>query len=211
MTVTYPRTDIISVDFADQSFELMVRQELGSRQAAGPTYGKSFGSGIWQAAYVTGPMPNDDAVAYAALLNSLDGVIGTFEACDLRRQYPRKYPDGTGASDGVLASVNASTKALSLSGLAASQVISVGDYLSFDYGTSRALHQAVETVMANSSGVTAQFEVKPAIRPGWTASPATTVKLKLPRGVFSLVPGSVASKQQGALHSVVSFQAIQTF
>lgn len=204
-------TTILDVDFADQSFELMARQELGSRQANGSTYGKSFGSGIWQASYVTGPLPNDDAVAYAALLNSLDGVIGTFEACDLRRQYPRLYPAGTGANDGTLASVNASTKALSLSGLAAGQVLSVGDYLSFTYGTSRALHQVVQAVTADSSGDTTEFEVRPSIRPGWATSPSTAVKLKLPRGVFSLVPGSVSSKPSGGIHTVVSFQAIQTF
>lgn len=202
-------TTILDVDFADQSFSLLARQELGSRQAGGSTYGKSFGSGIWQASYTTGPMPNDDAVAYEALLNSLDGVIGTFEACDLRRQYPRLYPTGAGANNAVLATVNASTVALSLSDLVANQVVSVGDYLSFDYGTSRALHQAVQSVTANSSGITPEFAVRPAIRPGYTIGAA--VKLKLPRGVFSLAPGSVSPKANGALHTVVSFQAIQTF
>lgn len=211
MTITYPRTDILDIDIADQSFLLVARQELGSRSANGTTYGKSFGSALWTVSYTTGPIPNDDALAYEALLNSLDGVIGSFEAYDMRRAYPRKYPGGTGANDGVLASVNDNNKAITLSGLASGQIISAGDYLSFTYGTSRALHQVVETVTADSSGDTAEFEVRPHLRPGWTLSPAITVTLKQPSGIFSLVPNSVQPKANGALHTVISWQAVQTF
>lgn len=211
MTVTYPRTDVLDIDIADQTFALVSRQELGSRSANGTTYGKDFGSALWTVAYTTGPIANDDALAYEALLNSLDGVIGSFEAYDMRRAYPRLYPTGTGANNGVLASVNSNNKAISLSGLVAGQVVSRGDYLSFTYGTSRALHQAVESVTANGSGVTGEFEVRPHLRTGWTLSPATAVTLKEPSGLFSLVPNSVASRASGALHSVISFQAIQTF
>lgn len=211
MTITYPRTDVLDIDIADQTVSLVSRQEFGSRSANGTTYGKDFGSALWTVSFTTGPIPNDDALAYEALLNSLDGVIGSFEAGDLRRPYPRLYPTGTGANDGVLASVNANNKAISLSGLAASQVVSIGDYLSFTYGTSRALHQVMETVTANGSGTTSEFEVRPHLRPGWTLSPAIAVTLKNPAGIFSLVPGSVQSKASGALHSVISFQAVQTF
>lgn len=186
----------------------MSRQEF-SRQANGVTRGKDFGSAIWMATYTTGPLPNDDALAYEALLNSLDGVIQPFEAFDLRRPYPRAHPTGSGASDGVLLTVNDNNKAMSLSGLTSGQVISAGDYLSFTYGDSRAVHQAMETVTADGSGETAEFEIRPYIRPGWTISPATTVKLKNPRGLFSLMPGTVTSRSSGGIHSVISFQAVQ--
>jgi hypothetical protein len=211
VSVTYPRTDVLNIDIADQTISLVSRQEFGSRSANGTTYGKDFGSALWTVGFTTGPIANDDAIAYEALLNSLDGVIGSFEAYDMRRAYPRMYPTGTGANNGVLASVNANNKAISLSGLVASQVVSRGDYLSFTYGTSRAFHQAVETVTANGSGVTGEFEVRPHLRPGWTLSPSTTVTLKAPSGLFSLVPGSVTARASGALHTVVSFQAVQTF
>lgn len=207
MALTFPRTDILTmVDYADQNIRLFSRQET-SRTAYGRTIGKDLGSGIWMADYTTVPLPNDDALAFEAALNSLDGVIQPFEACDLRRQYPRAYPTGAGANDSALASVNSNNKALSLSGLAAGQVVSSGDYLSFAYGDSRAFHQAVETITANGSGATGQFEVRPHLRPGWTLS--TAVKLKSPRGLFTLVSGSVSSKLNGALHSVISFQAVQ--
>ena len=209
MSISFPRTDIMTmVEYsADTSPpQLVTRQEM-SRQASGRTIAKSFGSGLWLANYVTGPLLNDAAGAFEAALDSLDGAVQTFEACDLRRLFPRVYPDGTGANDGVLASVNANNKALALSGLVAGQIVSAGDYLSFTYGTARALHRVVETVTANGSGVTAQFEVRPHIRPGFTISAA--VKLKNPRGIFTLVPGSVSTRPAGAQHTVISFQATQ--
>lgn len=207
MTITFPRTTILDVDFADQTFQLISRQEL-SRQANGRTIGKDFGSAVWVATYTTKPLLNDDALAYEALLDSLDGVVQTFEASDLRRPYPRSYPTGAACNNGVLVSVNANNKALALSGLVAAQVVSAGDYLSFTYGSSRALHRVAESVTANGSGVTAQFEVRPHLRAGYSISAAVT--LKTPRGIFTLVPGSVSSKPHGGMHSVISFQAVQS-
>lgn len=207
MTIVFPRTDILSsVGYSDQTFHLISRQEQ-SRTAYGRTIAKDLGSAIWMATYTTGELPNDDALVFEAMLNSLDGAIQPFEASDLRRINPRAYPDGAGASDGLLSSVNTNTKALALSGLAVGQIVSAGDYLAFDYADSRALHQAVESVTTNDSGVTAQFEVRPHIRPGWTIG--TTVKLKSPRGLFSLMPGTVSSRLNGPLYSIISFQAVQ--
>jgi hypothetical protein len=208
MAISFPRTDILTqVNFADQTFQLVSRQEL-SRQANGQTIGKDFGSAIWTATYTTVPLPNDDAVAYEAALNSLDGVIEPFEAYDLRRIYPREYPTGS-CNDGVLNSVNVNNKAISLSGLAAGQIVSAGDYLSFTYGSSRALQQVMESVTADGSGLTSEFEVRPHIRPGFTLSPSTAVTVKIPSGLFTLVPGSVSSKLSGSIYSSVSFQGVQ--
>ena len=208
MSISFPRTDILTAAaFADQTFQLTSRQET-SRTAGGVTLAKDLGSALWVASYTTDRLPNDDALAYEAALNSLDGAVQSFEARDLRRSYPRSYPTGSGANDGTLLSVNANNKALALSGLVAGQVVSAGDYLSFTYGSSRALHQAMESVTANGSGTTAQFEVRPHIRAGYTLSVAVT--LKLPSGIFMLVPGSVSSRIADGLFSVVSFQAMQS-
>lgn len=206
MAINSPRADIFTLtDYQDQTFQLQSRQEL-SRTAGGQTLAKDLGSCLWLGSWTTWPIPNDDALAFEAALNSLDGAIQAFEAGDLRRLYPRLYPDGAGANDGALATVT-SAKTMTLSGLAAGQVISAGDYLSFTYGTSRALHQAAESVAANGSGVTPAFEVRPYIRAGYALS--AVVKLKLPRGLFTLMPNSVSSKLNGGLHSVVTFQAVQ--
>jgi hypothetical protein len=207
MALTFPRTDILtSVAFEDQSFKLQTRQEY-SRTSGGRTIGKDLGPALWMARYTTVPLPNDDALAFEAALNSLDGVIFPFEAGDLRRIYPRSKPDGSFSDTGVIATLNVNNKAMSLSGLDAGMVLSPGDYLSFDYGDSRALHQLVEGATANGFGTTPQFEVRPYIRAGATVGEA--VRLKRPSGLFTLMPNTIESRLNGAIHSVVSFQAIQ--
>lgn len=204
MALSFPCTDILTaVKFADQSFRSMSIQELSGR--GNVVRGKDFGSAVWVADYETVPLANDDAVSYEAMLTSLDGVIRPFEASDLRRIWPRNYPLGTGANDGTLTSVT-NSKTVVLSGLVAAQVVSRGDFLSFDYGTSRALHQVMETVTA-SGGVTPGFEVRPYVRAGYTISGVVT--LKTPRGRFTLLPESVDSKLHGKMHSVISFRAVQ--
>jgi hypothetical protein len=209
MAITFPRSDILTaVGFTSPfSFEPVSRQEL-SRLASGRSIGKDLGPALWFATYTTEELRNDDAVDFAAMLDSLDGVIQTFEAWDLRRPDPRRHTDGS-ASDGVLHSVNANNKAISLSGLNAGQIVSRGDYLSFNYGTSRALHRVQETIVADQSGLTVEFEVRPHLRPGWTISPATSVNLKAPRGIFTLMPGSVAPKQARGTSGIVTFQIVQ--
>lgn len=207
MAVTFPLADIVTgVSFQDQVFQLMVRQEY-SRTAGGVTIGKDLGSALWSASYTTMPLENRDALAYEARLNALDGVVWPFEAGDLRAQLPRAYPGGDFADTGKLASVNANNKAIALKGLTAGHQISVGDYLSFDYGDSRALHQVIEAATANGAGTTPQFEVRPHLRPGWELE--TEVTLAVPTGLFVLMPGSVQPKAQGGLHTVITFKATQ--
>jgi hypothetical protein len=215
MAITFPRTDVMNAQIAGLgraigftppfSFEPVERQEI-SRTAGGAPIGKDFGPSLWFGTLTTEELPNDDALDYAALLNSLDGVIGTFEAWDLRRPTPRQYTDGS-ASDGVLQSVNANNKALRLSGLNAAQIVSRGDYLSFDYGTNRALHRVMETVTANGAGLTPEFEVRPHLRPGWELE--TDVNLSAPRGIFTRMPGPITATQTRGPFGVIAFQIVQ--
>jgi hypothetical protein len=207
VSISFPRTDILTPFlFASQSLRLSSRQEF-SRMGSGITIGKDLGPALWFADYTTVAMPNDDALVLEAKLNSLDGVIGTFEAGDIRRPYPRAHQDGIFGDTGVIHSVNANGKALSLSGLDAGMALSIGDYLSFDYGGARALHQVVEAVVANGAGLTTEFEVRPHIRSGWSLS--TAVTLKLPKGIFTLAPDSIASATAGPIDSTISFKAVQ--
>src|SRR5947209_7413465 len=132
MAITYPRTDILTpFYFSSQAFRLVSRQDL-SRLASGRVIGKDFGPALWLADIATVAIPNDDALTFEAKLNSLDGVINAFEAGDIRRPYPKAFANGVFSDTGVLASVDTSNKAMSLSGLPAAFALSVGDYLSFD-------------------------------------------------------------------------------
>lgn len=209
MTIAFPRTDILAPFlYATQSFRLVSRQET-STQASGVVRGKDLGSALWMADYSTFALPNDDALTLEAKLNSLDGVIGVFEAGDVRRSYPKAHPGGAFGDTAKLNSVDASTRAISLKGLDAGFQLSVGDYLAFDYGGSRALHQVMEDIAADGTGLTGLFEVRPHVRPGYVLSPNTAVTLKQPKGRFTLLPGSISTASQGPVFSVVSFKAAQ--
>lgn len=207
MTISYPRSDILTtVGFEPPFvFDLIDRQEQ-SRTALGRTIVKDLGPQLWRATYTTAELLNDALVDFQAMLASLNGAVGTIEAWDIRRPWPNLYRTGT-AANGTLAAVNGNTKALALNGLNAGQVISRGDYLSFDYAGKRALHQAMESVTANGAGATGQFEVRPFIRAGWNLG--TAVNLKAPRGVFALVPGSVTPTQTRGKAGKVTFQAVE--
>lgn len=207
MSITFPRTDMLSlVGFeAPFNFDLDPQQET-SRLADGTSIGKDLGPALWFGSYTTEELYNDVLVDYQAVLNSLDGVVNPFEAWDIRRPWPRAYKDGS-AHDGVLASVNANNKALTLSGLNAGQVVSRGDYLSFTYTGGRALHQVMETVTANGAGLSPQFEVRPHLRAGWSLSAA--VSLKAPRGLFTLAPKSVVSTQTRGKYGRLTFKIEQ--
>ncbi len=187
---------------------LVSRQEL-STQASGVVRGKDLGPALWMGDFTTIALHNSRASEFEAMLDSLDGVIHSFEASDLRKRYPTAYPTGAFIDSGVLNSVNVNNKALSLRGVPAGYVVSPGDYLSFDYSGSRALHRTVEGATANGSGLTTEFEVRPHIRAGWVLSPDTPVKLKMARGLFTLAKDSRSSKLVSGRHSVITFQAIQ--
>jgi hypothetical protein len=209
MAISFPRSDILTaVGFAPPfMFEPMSRQEL-SRLASGASIGKDLGPELWFGTFTTEELRNDDALDFAAMLGSLDGVINTFEAWDLRRPTPRRHTDGSG-NDAILVGVNANNKALSLRGLVEGQIISRGDYLSFDYGDNRALHRAMETVTADELGRSGEVEVRPHLRPGWTVDPETEVNLKAPRGIFTLMPGLKVPTQTRGTFGTVSFQIVQ--
>lgn len=211
MAITYPRTDIMSFCAYSPSavpLRLVVRQELSSREASGKTYAKDFGPALWMGSWTTIPMLNDDAIAFEAMLNSLDGVINLFEGRDLRKPYPRFYPTGTFNDTGKINSIGSNGKSLSLKGLDAGFKLAVGDFLAFNVGTHRALHQVMEAVTA-SGGVTAEFEVRPHIWPGTATDVAVT--LKQPSALFSLNPGSISPQMNGGLYTAISFEATQAW
>jgi hypothetical protein len=202
VAISFPRTDIFApYYFSAQSFRLVSRQET-STQASGVVRGKDLGSALWVGDWTTIVLTNADAVAFEAKLNSLDGAILPFTAGDVRNPYPRLYADGVFTDSGTLYSVATDNKTITLGGLASGFTVSAGDYLSFAYGTSQALHQVVETAVAATG-----FEVRPHIRPGFTTGAAVT--LKRPTANFTLLPGSVQTQSQGPVDSVVSFKAIQ--
>lgn len=209
MTITFPRTDIMSLCSYTpdgEPWDLKQRQEY-SRTAIGRTTGKDLGPALWAGGFSSVPMSSDDMVDFEAALNSLDGVLNTFEARDLRRQYPRSAPTGVFGDTGTIYAIQ-SNKSLRLTGLDSAFVISRGDYLAFDFGGNRYLHQAMETVTA-VAGLTPYFEVRPYIKAGLVLSPSIAVKLKQPSAVCALVPSSIQKRMINGVQGTISFQAMQ--
>jgi len=193
MAITYPLTDLVAQGrFQAGHLRIRWRQER-SITAGGVTIGKDLGPALWVGQFQTRPYKTDEAMAIEAQLASLDGVIGTFEAYDVRRARPANA--SAGFSDaGVTISGTPTASALALAGLPAGFQVAVGDHLAFTYAGKRALHQAVEAATADGTGVTPAFEVRPYIRVGATAGLA--VSLVQASGVFALDVDGVSEPQQ---------------
>ena len=126
---------------------------------------------LWTAEVKLGVMLMAEAVQFEALLDILRPTGRTFFAYDVRRRFPMADPTGSilGASAPVIASLP-NAREMTISGLPAGYVVSIGDYLSFDYGGRRALHRLVSGAVASAGGVTPVFEITPMIRPGAAVS-----------------------------------------
>lgn len=161
------------------------------------------------------PLPHRRAQQLMALIEALRGPMNSFYIYDLRYLYPAADPDGSilGSSTPQLNSLNANNKALSLKGLPADYVVTAGDFLSWNYGSDparRAYFRAAETVTANGSGVTAEFQVSDFIPPGSSAGIAVT--LVKPAMKAKLVAGSVQEQVDSSdpTRTTISFSVRQT-
>ena len=162
-----------------------------SQMADGTILKASLGASLWRGRLNLVPRTHADAQAIEALVSVLKRPGASFLARDPRRVGPKLDPTGStlGASTVQINSLNVDNRQISLKGLPAAYVISVGDMLSFTYGSSPtryALHRVVEAATANGSGVTPQFEVTPLIRSG--AAVDATVTLVKPVCKAVLLP-----------------------
>lgn len=151
----------------------------------------SLGSRLWEADVTL--IAQDDPGGIDAVLAALQVPGRTFFADARKRPYPIKDPTGSilGAAIPVIASLPAGGRSLTLSGLPAGYILSAGDFLSFTRGSPlrHEMHQIVTDAVASGGGVSAEFEVVPAIRPGVTVS--TPVVLARPFCRALIVPGSL--------------------
>jgi hypothetical protein len=145
-----------------------------------------------------------------ALVGGLGGSVGSFYAWNPAAQYPAADPDGSalGSSEVKISGLGSTVKDLALKGLPAGYVLTAGDMLAFDYGsTSRALHQVVtDTVTADEDGVTPTFEIHPPRRQG--AAINDVVSLKRPAAEMRIIPGTLSLTVEGLIGRT-GFEAIQ--
>lgn len=159
------------------------------------------------------PMYNEEASQVQALIDNLDGAINSFFLWPPHRPYPQADPDGTilGGNTVQIRSVGANNKSLALKGLPPGYVVTLGDSMAWDFGSSparRAFHTATATVTADANGDTAEFGVTPHLRPGTVADLA--VNLKKPAAKVFIVPDSFQpGTAQGIVTTGMSFQVMQ--
>lgn len=171
--------------------------ELGEAVLANETGGgevirSDYGARLWYGTVTLAPAKPVAVESIKALIRPLQDSRASFLL------YPRHKARATGGGSlseplGQISTLPANNRLLTLKGLPASYQIARGDFLSFIYGSSPsryAFHQVVDSTMANSSGVTGQFEVVPPIRPG--AAVDTGVQFNRPRLKAVMVPGSLS-------------------
>lgn len=143
-------------------------------------------------------------------LKHLDGRDGTFLAYDTRRPYPASDPDGVtlGAAVVKVRTKGSNNRSLSLEDLTGGYVLTKGDKGSILYdGTKRHLFELMESVTADGSGDTAEFEIQPPLPVGVDVGDVVT--LIKPCAKFKLVAGSYrASSSAGNMASGPGFSAI---
>jgi hypothetical protein len=170
--------------------------ELGEAVLANETGGgevirSDYGSRLWYGTVTLAPRKPVLVENIKALIRPLQDARASFL---LYPRHKRRATGGGALSEpiGQINSLPTNNRLITLKGLPASYVITRGDFLSFIYSSSPsryAFHQVVESINANGSGVTGQFEVVPPIRPG--AAVDTGVQFNKPRLKAVMVPGSL--------------------
>lgn len=204
-------TDAImtAIPWASVKFGPSSGQEL-SRQGDGTILAKNLRDPLWMAELTSVQMDLDAFNDAVALIEALDGSIGTFYVWNAARAYPRLDPTGAilGAASVTIDALETSPFNLTLTGLPPLYDLSRGDMLSFDFGNDpvhRALHRIVTGGEADTSG-DVDLTVFPQLRIGVTT--ALPVTLKKAAMEARLIPGSFEA-EAGADGGRVRLSALQ--
>lgn len=204
-------TDIVSIlPPTGWTFQLGISDEVAGQRGV-QVRTKQLGPDLWKAHYESNQLTPALARKLKGMITLLLSQRGTFYVWDPRGQYPAADPLGAlilTPADIKINSLNADSQRMSLKGLPVGYTVTAGDYLSFTYGSARALHQigSPVTTTADGSGITAEFYVAPRIRSG--ASVNAVVTLQKPTAEMLIIPSSF-SVQEFPLGGSISFDAVQ--
>lgn len=198
MSLTFPR-DMPSAGVGEETFEIQ-RVDYLSPEAGGRLGSMSAGYPLWGGEWALPTKGQARADEWRAWISAQRGSTRLFYGYETARRVPLAYQDsnmlallraGGGAFDGKATSwsVNGTRDVLTLNGLPAGLVLTWGDYCGFEWTTSsqarRSLVRAVESVVANGSGVAA-FAVEPPLP--LLTSGAALANLYRPSCLMRLVP-----------------------
>lgn len=152
-----------------QEFELQ-RVDYTAPEAGGRVGGVQAGFPLWAATWTIGKIGEGKSDELRAFVAELRGAIRTFYGFDLRRQYPKAYPQGFAAMTRVDGSpfygnaaswssaIDASDDCLlSLTGLPSGFIVSTGDYVMHrwddtDYPAGNQQRRTVSRVIRDGGG-----------------------------------------------------------
>ncbi len=166
---------------------------------------------LWQGDVTLRPLLHTDARQLMAKFNALGGSMEAFYLANPLGWWPKADPGGAvyGSSTPTILSINADRKRVAFSGLTAGLVLSAGDFFAVDYNSGRrALIQLVEGGTVDSSGETAELEVRPHLRSGITTT--LSVDFSKPAAKVKIVPGSLTQQYHNANRTRISFMVRQT-
>lgn len=198
MSLTYPYNLLDMFPGTSTEFDLLYRQEY-SRTAGGFTIAKDMGTPLWRASYLSYSMMPNQLDAWRARLKALDGSVQRFMAHPMTRCYPIAHANGQGLGsvDAVkVATIGVNNKSVTLSGLPAGYMASVGDYMQ--------IGQQLYQIIDRSAGL----EVRPHLAPGTAVG--NTVVLVKPAVPMIIMPGTLTTTAELATgRGAVSFQAVE--
>ena len=210
MAISYPVDILQGWPGWTLSFDLLYRQEQ-SRQANGVTRIKDFSNPLWRTSVTTKMLTRRQMDLWRATCDQLENGLQTFYGYSLSRCWPTLYPNGTWPTGGSftgltanLASINVNNKSITLSALPVGFTLSVGDFIQI--GTN-SLHRVMESAVANGSGVTPAFEVRPQLWPGTITG--TAVSVKRAHCLMTLVPGSLVTAAAENGLGKITFDAVE--
>lgn len=215
MALTYPlpyTQFLAALRVEEVSFRLSQPQEH-TRLGDGTVISASLGAALWAGSIRLAPAPHPRHAQMEALIALMDQPGATFLCHDSRYVGPAADPMGSllGSAAPTIHTVAANLRELRITGLPAGYVLTSGDMLAFQYGSTPiryALHRIVVGGTASSGGLTPLIEVVPNLRPGAVAG--LTVSLLRPACKARLVPEPTYGSGRQALSRGASFDFIQT-
>ena len=197
---------------AEVTFRLSHPQEH-TRLGDGTVISASLGASLWTGTIRLAQANHARHAQMEALLALMDQPGATFLCHDPRQIGPASDASGSilGTRTVTIHTVASNMRELRITGLPSGYVLSSGDMIAFQYGSSpvrHALHRIVVGGTASSSGLTPMLEVVPNLRPG--AVTGLTVTLVRPACKARLLPDPAYGSGRQALSRGASFDFIQT-
>lgn len=204
LTLLADRLKIKSVVFDDH------RNDNISGSGDGRVWPAELADPLWTADVECAPGTFNEVKQIAALIRALKGSQESFWLYDPISRYPQADPTGSilGAAPVQVSEIPSNRNLIRFKGLPSAYTLTLGDKAQITTTTRSYFCEVIETVTANTSGVTTQFEVYPAVPLAVAVNdPVTLVR---PACKMFIWPGSFTPGKSVPFHSAdLKFKAME--